>query len=194
MAITQSQQAIVEAAAALFRRQGFATTTMRDIAAAVGLSKAGVYHHYRSKEDLLVDVVEAATDALMRQLAAVEAREDLGPGEKLELFVATRMETIASHQDMLTVVWQERPVIDRETFEALAARLERYRAGVTALVESAQAAGAIRKDVDPHLLMLAIDGVTGWSYLWLRPGHEHSPAEIGEEFWGYLWRGVSAER
>lgn len=186
---TMTPKTIVEAAAALFRQQGFAATTMRDIAAAVGLSKAGVYHHYQSKEELLEDVVAAGTQALMSQLHAIEARS-LEPDEKLREFICTRMQTIAAHQDMLTVIWQERPVINQATFDALAVRLEDYRAGVAELIEAARAAGAIRVDVDAHLLMLAIDGMTGWSYLWMRPGQGYLPQEIGERFWEYLWQGL----
>jgi TetR/AcrR family transcriptional regulator, cholesterol catabolism regulator len=192
VSVTASQETIVAAAAGLFRRKGFAATTMRDIADAVGLSKAGVYHHYQSKEQLLKDVFDTGTQALMAQLRDVQER-DLTPVEKLELFVRTRMEAISSHQDMLTVIWQERPTIDGATFGAVVAELERYRAGVTELIEAAQAAGELRDDVDPHLLMLALDGMTGWSYLWLRPAGEHAPASIGEQFWTYVWMGVRGE-
>jgi TetR/AcrR family transcriptional regulator, cholesterol catabolism regulator len=184
-------RSILDAAADLFRRQGYGATTMRDIAQAIGLSKAGLYHHFQSKEEILTGIVTAGTDALLAQLRAVES-SDLAPQEKLRLFVRTRMQAIAEYQDMLTVIWQERPIIDHETFAAAAKQLEAYRAGTAGLVEEARLAGAISPDIDPHLLMLAIDGVTGWSYLWMRPGQRYSPQEIGDTFWEYLWRGVQA--
>jgi TetR/AcrR family transcriptional regulator, cholesterol catabolism regulator len=182
-------RSILAAAAGLFRRQGYGATTMRDIANAVGLSKAGLYHHYQSKEELLTGIVTTGTEALLRQLRAVES-SGLPPEQKLREFVRTRMQTIAEYQDMLTVIWQERPIIDQETFAVLAKQLEGYRAGTAGLVEEGRQAGIISPDVDPHLLMLAIDGMTGWSYLWMRPGQGYSPTEIGDHFWHYLWRGV----
>ena len=184
---------ILRAAAGLFRAQGYAVTTMRDIADAVGLSKAGLYHHYSRKEDLLNDVAEGGTQALMAQLRAVQA-VDLDPVAKLREFVRTRMATIADYQDMLTVIWQERPIIDQATFAKIAQQLEDYRSGVADLIEEARAAGGLREDVDVHLLMLAIDGVTGWSYLWMRPGQRYSPTEIGERFWDFLYAGVGYPR
>jgi hypothetical protein len=93
---------------------------------------------------------------------------------------------------MLTVIWQERPLIDQETFAALTKQLEAYRAGTAELIEEARRAGVISPDIDSHLLMLAIDGMTGWSYLWMRPGQRYTPPEIGERFWEYLWHGVQA--
>jgi AcrR family transcriptional regulator len=182
---------ILDAAAALFRRQGYGATTMRDISQAIGLSKAGLYHHYQSKEELLTGIVTTGTDALLAQLRAVES-SGLPPEEKLRLFVRTRMQTIAEYQDMLTVIWQERPLIAQETFAALTKQLEAYRAGTAELIEEARRAGVISPDIDSHLLMLAIDGMTGWSYLWMRPGQRYTPPEIGERFWEYLWRGVRA--
>jgi len=184
-------RSILDAAAALFRRQGYGATTMRDISQAIGLSKAGLYHHYQSKEELLTGIVTTGTDALLAQLRAVES-SGLPPEEKLRLFVRTRMQTIAEYQDMLTVIWQERPLIAQETFAALTKQLEAYRAGTAELIEEARRAGVISPDIDSHLLMLAIDGMTGWSYLWMRPGQRYTPPEIGERFWEYLWHGVQA--
>jgi TetR/AcrR family transcriptional regulator, cholesterol catabolism regulator len=180
---------ILDAAAALFRRQGYQATTMRDIAGAVGLSKAGLYHHFQTKEELLTGIVAAGADALLAQLRAVEG-SSLSPAGKLREFLRTRMQTIADYQDILTVIWQERPIIDQDTFATLAKQLESYRAGTASLIEDARRAGVIRADTDTHLLMLAIDGMTGWSYLWMRPGQGYSPSDIGEQFWEFLWRGV----
>ena len=180
---------IMRVAAALFRKQGYSVTTMRDIAEAVGMSKAGLYHHYSRKEDLLSDIAANGTAALIGQLRAVQALST-SPGAKLRAFVTTRMQTIADYQDMLTVIWQERPTIDQATFAKIADDLESYRAGVIELIDAARAARVVRNDLDSHLLMLAIDGMTGWSYLWMRPGQRYTPTEIGDAFWDFLDGGI----
>lgn len=189
--LTAAKRLIVREAARLFRRQGFSITTMRDVAEAVGLSKAGIYHHYRTKDQLLNDIVAVGADALTAQLHDVQ-QLDAPVEERLRAFFRTRMQTIADNQDVLTVIWQERPVINAETFSAVARQLVDYRSGVEDLVREGQRAGAIRPDADAHLLMLAIDGMTGWAYLWYRDGRGAQPAEIGEAFWSYLWDSVRA--
>jgi AcrR family transcriptional regulator len=103
---------IVDAAAALLRQHGFANVRMQDIGVAVGLSKAGLYHHCPSKEELLADIVRLCGELPAIQLQSVQER-DGPPQDKLKAFVVSRMETILAHQDFFTVIWQERQFINR---------------------------------------------------------------------------------
>ena len=183
---------ILDAAAQLFRLHGFSTVTMQDIGQAVGLSKAGLYHHCPSKERLLADIVRVAGELLLRQLEEIRASPE-SAGQRVRAFVVTRMETIARHQDLFTVVWQERPFINRSDFADIAKKAEAYRTGVRRLIEEAIAAKEIHVNVDPHLLMLAIDGMTGWAYLWYRRKGSKSPRELGEMFWSYIAEGVLSD-
>jgi hypothetical protein len=108
----------------------------------------------------------------------------------LQTFVVTRMEVITTHQDLFTVFWQERPLLEGPPFSKLALAAERYRDGVRTIIQDAQKAGEIRKEVDSHLLMLAIDGMTGWACLWYRKSGKQNPQQIGRAFWSYLARGI----
>lgn len=91
---------------------------------------------------------------------------------------------------MFTVIWQERPFINRADFTDISKKAEVYRAGVRQLIKEAKEAGEIETDVDPHLLMLALDGMTGWAYLWYRGAGAEKPAKIGEAFWTYISKGI----
>jgi TetR/AcrR family transcriptional regulator, cholesterol catabolism regulator len=181
---------VIDAAARLFCERGYAVVTMHDIAKAVGLSKAGLYHHCPSKDQILADIVWLCGEILLHQLKEAEEL-DAVPRERLRAFVISRMETIAQYQDLFTIIWQERPYIDRESFSGIAKSAERYRAGVRKLIETAKSAGELRNDIDTHLLMLAIDGMTGWAYIWFQRGGSDNPARIGEAFWSFLAEGVS---
>jgi TetR/AcrR family transcriptional regulator, cholesterol catabolism regulator len=180
---------ILDAAAALFRKHGFSNVRMQDIGLAVGLSKAGLYHHCPSKEELLADIVRLCGELLTIQLQSVQALS-APPKEKLKAFVVSRMETIARHQDFFTVIWQERPFIDRFDFSDIAKRAEAYRAGVRQIIKEAKNAGEIAAWIDPHLLMLALDGMTGWAYLWYRGTGGENPTQIGRAFWDYISQGI----
>jgi AcrR family transcriptional regulator len=184
---------IIDAAASLFRQHGFANVRMQDIGMAVGLSKAGLYHHCPSKEELLAAIVRLCGELLTIQLDSA-CSLDASPIDKLEAFVVSRMETIARYQDFFTVIWQERPFINRADFTDIAKRAEAYREGVRRLVTEAKRAGEIAETVDAHLLMLALDGMTGWAYLWFRGSGGEKPAHIGLTFWNFISRGVLARR
>jgi len=161
---------------------------MKDIGRAIGLSKAGLYHHCPSKDRLLADIVRLAGELLLRQLESAKSSAD-SSGQRIRMFIITRMETIARYQDLFTVIWQERPFINRTDFADIIKKAEMYRTGVRRMIEDGIKDGEIRR-VDPHLLMLAIDGMTGWAYLWYRSKGAESPREIGEAFWTYLARGI----
>lgn len=72
----------------------------------------------------------------------------------------------------------------------LASAAERYREGVRQLIDEAKSAALIRADIDTHLLMLALDGMTGWAYFWYREEGALRPGQIGDAFWDMLVRGV----
>jgi TetR/AcrR family transcriptional regulator, cholesterol catabolism regulator len=180
---------IIDAAARLFHERGFSAVTMQDIGRAVGLSKAGLYHHCPSKDRLLGEIVRLAGELLLRQLETAKSSAE-SSGQRVRMFVITRMEIIARYQDFFAVIWQERPFINRADFADIVRMAQVYRGGVRRLIENGIKDGEIRSEVDPHLLMLAMDGMTGWAYLWYRTKGSESPSEIGEAFWTYLAQGI----
>jgi TetR/AcrR family transcriptional regulator, cholesterol catabolism regulator len=191
--VPPARRKIVDAAARLFRERGFSLVTMQEIGAAVGLSKAGLYHHCPSKEELLADIVMLCGELLKAQLARVKLM-DVSAAERLHAFVVSRMETIAKYQDFFTIIWQERPFISTDSFGDIAKGSKVYRANVRDLIDEAKGSGALRQDVDTHLLMFAIDGMTGWAYIWYRSGGAYDPKAIGETFWDFLSNGVAISR
>lgn len=178
---------IVRAAAALFRERGYAMASLRDVAASVGMSKAGLYHHFASKDKILEAVYERAVDVLEAGLREVQAAE--GTEARLRALIVGRVRDIAEEQDVMTVFWQERPWIAPEILAGLERRLHEYRRAILELVEAGQRDGVLSRDLDPHILLLGLDGMTGWLYLWYRPGRL-SVEEIGDQLWRLGWSGV----
>src|SRR5438093_13533191 len=62
------QAQIFETAARIFCEKGFDKASMGDISAALGLTKAGLYHHIRSKEDLLYEIMSYGVDLFERKV------------------------------------------------------------------------------------------------------------------------------
>jgi TetR/AcrR family transcriptional regulator, cholesterol catabolism regulator len=180
---------IVQAAAKLFRKHGFAGVSMREIAEAVQLSKAGLYHHCPSKAGLLAEMVRVAGELLLEQLDAT--RKIAGsPRERIHAFLISRLQLVTEYRDLFAIIFQERPLLSGASFGDVAKSAGRYRSGVRQLLQEAQKAGELRSDVEIHLLMLAIDGMTGWACLWYRPDGKQRPEMIAEAFWSFLSEGV----
>ncbi len=70
-----SRQEILRTAARLFQQQGYDATSMNDVAAALKLSKGGLYHHFQSKDEILFNLMNHAMD--ITQERVIDAvRED----------------------------------------------------------------------------------------------------------------------
>ncbi len=76
---------ILDVAFRLFMEKGYEHTSIQDIINQLGgLSKGAIYHHFKSKEDILIAVTDRMTDASNQMLAAIRERKDLSGKEKLK--------------------------------------------------------------------------------------------------------------
>src|SRR5215207_8995861 len=78
------EQQVRAAALRLFRDKGYHATSMRDIAAEVGINKGSLYSYIRSKEDLLIPFFERAMGLLLAEIEAISADDSLTPTERLK--------------------------------------------------------------------------------------------------------------
>jgi AcrR family transcriptional regulator len=175
-----SVERLLEAAAGAFADHGFAATTTRDIASRAGLSAAGVYVHFASKEDLLhalsVRGHVAALDLVSQAVA--------GPGsagERLARLMAAFAAWHADHHELARVVQYELPHLAPGHY-AEVVRLRRQIEGtVRQVLEDGVAAGELEvddvNDTALALLSLCIDVAR-----WYSPGSGRSPASIGRRY------------
>ena len=76
---------ILDVATRLFMEKGYEHTSIQDIIDNLGgLSKGAIYHHFKSKEDILVAVTDKMTEESNKQLKTIRDREDLSGKEKLK--------------------------------------------------------------------------------------------------------------
>lgn len=87
----QTVQLILDTASKLFLQQGYDRTTLQSIIDATGLSKGAIYHHFASKEDILIAVVNRIGDHNSAVLAQVRDRKGLTGADKLREVFRTSM-------------------------------------------------------------------------------------------------------
>src|SRR5215470_2839337 len=78
------EEQVRAAALRLFKEKGYHATSMRDIAAAVGINKGSLYSYIKSKEDLLVPVFEQAQGVLLTEIEQINADASLSPTTRLK--------------------------------------------------------------------------------------------------------------
>jgi AcrR family transcriptional regulator len=172
-----SRNRILHAAARMFREHGYKGTTVRDIAGEVGILSGSLFHHFRSKEDMLLDIMRKA--ALSLCLCAEEmARRTLSPFERLEKIIDIELEWMVGDvkRDYLAVLvfeWREVPESAREEFTALR---KRYKTLWTDVMEGCHAESPLRLPPDAAARILH-DAMIG-ALTWFRDSGRYSAKEF----------------
>lgn len=89
---------IVTAAYELFHEKGYTTTSMRDISEAVGLTKASLYHHYASKEELMEAVLYYVQRFLRLEIFCIAYQEQMTPKQRLTGFIGKQKEVFLTNK------------------------------------------------------------------------------------------------
>jgi TetR/AcrR family transcriptional regulator len=145
-------QAILEAGEELFADKGFAAVSMAEIARVAGVSKANIYHHYASKEDLYLDILERATAGTTALLDKAEQVQ--GPiTSRIESFLVAYAQKLKTnprtHLLLLREMSEFGSVHGREIAgKAIHGNFER----IVDLVRAARDAGELRSDINARIV------------------------------------------
>ncbi len=164
------RQDIIAQAASLFGARGYGLTSMRDIAAAVGILPGSVYYHFASKEALLAAVYADAIDGSIAALEAAVASLD-DPWDRLEAACAAHLRLLLGGGALAAVV-----VDGRQQPAAARAELTRERDRYEAVFRRLVAAAPLPAGVQPGPFRLALLGALNWALTWYRPGGD--PPEV----------------
>src|ERR1700752_630007 len=103
----EPRQEILRAAARLFQQQGYDATSMNDVAAALKLSKGGLYHHFQSKDEILFHIMSHAMDITEGRVINTVRRIE-NPEERLRTLIRLHIEVVLSPEDReITVILHE---------------------------------------------------------------------------------------
>ena len=164
----------------IFREKGYHATSMRNIADAVGLQKASLYHYIPSKEALLFKIFERSSGALTQQLEAISASRD-SPPDKLRRAIESHLIALCDQLDIYTVYLSERRALTDRYHAKVRAEGEKH----ARLIEQILQEGIARRDfrvMDTKMVALAILGMCNWLYQWYAPDGRLTPRQIAAIF------------
>lgn len=172
-AAKQRREHLLLAAARVLDEKGYEGTSLREICAAAGILPGSLYYHFRSKEDLFIQLHGAGfrqlNDAVDRALAGETdpwRRLERACATHLELLVGSEKTSLASGTSLFhtaPAALQRRLNRDRIAYE------ERYRAMIAEL--------RLPEGLDGTLFRLALLGAMNWTRVWYRPGAK-TPRQI----------------
>ena len=184
---------ILELAAAKFAQTSYPSTSMADLAAASGTSKARLYHYYESKEAILFDLLDRYTLRLMLIIAEVEgSSQRRGLSERqtfAELIRAFLAEYETSHSRHIALLNDVKYLVDTQR-EVI---LDRQRDVVAAFARQLSRAypERVTKENQTSVTMMVF-AMINWTFTWLKPGGRLRYEDFAAQVVDMLEHGLAA--
>ena len=183
-----TREDVLDAAAQVFRQKGYHGASMSDIAAAVNVQKASLYHHVTSKQEILLALLDRALIMLTEHISVIAA-QSLPADQKLRLMIRGYLSALADNADLTAVLLFEHRSLDkksharhvpqRDTFEALWRDV--LNEGVKSKVFDLK---------DTGLAVRALMGVMNWTLTWYHPEGGKSIEQIADEYSDFGLKGM----
>ncbi|MCC6612637.1 MAG: TetR family transcriptional regulator [Anaerolineae bacterium] len=200
---------IIEAAADILQRYGYEAATMKDIAAAVNLTAASLYHHFRNKDALMLAVLEVGLEYILSQIEPI-ASADLPPVDKLRAMIEHHIVGVTENRAVgAAMVFEIRALMNMKAIangftaeddddiirrrDAFFTRRDRFEALFRQVVSEGVACGVFRP-LDVPIFVKMLLGAHNWVGVWYRPDGRLDGREIAVSMTDMLLRGVLAER
>lgn len=179
---------ILDAAAQVFRQKGFNGASMQDIAEAVNLQKASLYHHVTSKQEILLALLDRALGMLTDHIAGIAA-QDLPVDQKLRQMMCAYLIALADNSDLSSVLLFEHRSLDKKSHARHVPQRDKFEA----LWRDAINEGVRTKVfdcADTGVAVRALMGVMNWTLTWYRPDGGKPIEIIADEYADLMFNGL----
>jgi AcrR family transcriptional regulator len=187
----QSRRArMCRTAAQLFRNRGYDATSVSDIARALGMTKAGLYHHFESKEALLFEIMMYGLDRV-RDEVIVPVRAVRDPEERLRQLIVRHARIATRGQGAVAHLGDEIRALPPAARKQIEQRMRVYFDLVRGTLAELQAAGRLRK-VDLTVATFSLLGMILWLPRWFRQDGRLDQEMVANEIASFALGGLLA--
>jgi AcrR family transcriptional regulator len=206
-AAVDSRQEILRAAARLFQQRGYDATSMNDVAAALKLSKGGLYHHFQSKDEILYEIMNHAME-ITQQRVLDPVRGIADAEERLRALIRLHIEVVLSPRDReITVMLHENHPLPPSLRKRINGRKKDYVHFLEKLMgevqekaqEKAREKGqgnhrsiGAKGKVSPRAAAFALLGMINWIYQWYKPEGDLQVQNLVPQFTELIFGGIFA--
>lgn len=183
------RDAVVAAAARLFARAGFHTTSLDDVANALGVTKPTIYHYFANKDEILFECMRRGLAAIAA--AGTEATRAGGANglERLEAMMRAYARVMAQDLGRVTILTSEFDLSEASKREFRRIKKE-VDSMVRDLVIEGMKDGSIDK-ADPKLVTFTLTGALNWIARWFDESGPQSVEEVAEACVATLVNGLA---
>lgn len=170
---------ILDAAARRFLDQGYAETSVRDIAAEVGVKAASIYYHFESKDELLATILDEGIDRITATVReALDGVATADPGERLGAAIAAHLTALFEHGPYTAAHVGVFPAAPESVRTAGLPARDAYESIWATLVEEAAGAGVLHGGDDLGVVRLALLGAMNATLQWFDPSGPRSLEDV----------------
>ena len=186
----QKLRDICRIAARVFYEKGYDGASMQDIAKAVGLTKAGLYHHVGSKDRLLFEIMNYGMD-ILDETVLQKVKEIADPRERLRQTIIGHIDLIVRARDLeITVILHENRSLKGALRKKINARKREYIHYIENLIAQVQEQAGGKPLLSPSLAAFALLGMINWLYQWFQPEGPTKQNELTESYVDFFFRGL----
>jgi TetR/AcrR family transcriptional regulator, cholesterol catabolism regulator len=184
---------VLACAAELFARDGFENVRVDQIADALGISKAGIYHYFRAKQEILEAIVVSALEGLTDAVLAATAEAD-GPRERLEAFVTAHADYFEdNYWAFMTMLVGFAGIRSPVRRGPVVGRRDRYERLLREIVADGIASGEFRP-VDVATVSRAVLSLLNWMARWFDPDGTERASDLALRYVELLLDGIGTRR
>jgi AcrR family transcriptional regulator len=184
---------IDDVASELFHANGYAATSVRDIARALDIQGASLYAHVASKEDVLFSIVDRAASAFERAAdAATGETRSADPVERLAALVEAHVDVVTSDPQRASVFVTEWRHLSPDRRAGIADRRDAYERRFRDVITDGIAVGAFRasdRNLAATFILTALNGIATW----YRPDGRLSADRVADHYVDLALRSLSED-
>ena len=181
-------QQILEHSARIFAEKGFDGTSIREISRATGMSLAGLYYYFHTKEELLCLIQERCLVTLLENATKIQT-SGKSPQEKVALFVHNHLGFFLHNMNEMKVMSREDTALTADYEKRVLDLKRRYVKALVDLVEELQQQEGARR-LNVRVAALALFGMMNWVYTWYNPNRDPSLGGLIEQVLRIFFFGV----
>jgi TetR/AcrR family transcriptional regulator, cholesterol catabolism regulator len=174
------EREIMDAAAEIFHRNGYADTSVQDVADAVGILKGSLYYYIDSKEDLLYRVLLEVHEDARAIVAEVSAMTDATPLQRIAAYVRRHVTYNVRNHTKVAVYYHDFDLLSAERWADIRKQRRVYEDFLQSLVRAAQEAGEVEPTADARVLSYCMFGTMNWTYTWYKSDGRISVDELAD--------------
>jgi len=178
---------ILRHATEVFCEKGYEGASMRDLSRATGMSLAGLYHYFGSKERLLYLIQKETFTTIVERLKARLA-DVANPEQRIRIFILNHLEYFVANQSALKVLSHEDEALRNGFGSELAAIKRQYYRICVGLMDDLK--GERRAEFNSRTAVMSLFGMINWIYTWYNPRIDGTAEELAEQMNAFILSGV----